>query len=184
MIRSTALYRKRNDVAGALIGFFLGFCLNIAQHYRRIVAGIAFNAAEQYFPCLVHRQSGNSLQLLELLIVKFLDGSLGVLSFFYLLVELLLALLYTIDFFIQCFLALEQPALVALQLVASLSQFLFIFVLNAVGFFLGFKNRFLLYGLSPLLGVADHFFNCFFCVSYLCFRYIAPVNISTCETRS
>ena len=96
MIRSTALYRKRNDVAGALIGFFLGFCLDIAQHYRRIVAGIAFNAAEQYFPCLVHRQSGNSLQLLELLIVKFLDGSLGVLSFFYLLVELLLALLVSL----------------------------------------------------------------------------------------
>lgn len=108
-------------------------------------------------------------------------GSLGVLSFFYLLVELLLALLYTIDFFIQCFLALEQPALVALQLVASLSQFLFIFVLNAVGFFLGFKKPFPSLWSQPSSGVADHFFNCFFCVSYLCFRYIAPVNISTAK---
>ena len=121
MIRSTALHGQRNDVAGALIGFFFGFCLDITKHDGRVMAGIPFNVAEKYFLCLVHRQTGNGLKLFQLLVVKLLDGCFGFFSFLYLFIELLLTLLNAVYLFIQSFFPLKEPALVALKLVAALS---------------------------------------------------------------
>ena len=184
MIGSAALNGHGNDVACTLIRFFLGLCFNIADHQRRFVAGITLHIAQKDFPCLVHRHSGNGFKLLKLAVMQILNGSFEILYLFLLPVQRLFPLFNAVNFLIQCFLALNQSALSALQFVAPVAVFLFVFALDSVNLFLCFQNGLFFYAFCAFLRIINHLLDGVLRLCNLGFRDISTIAVSAKTARS
>ncbi len=149
MVRRAALDRQRNDVPCALVGFFLGMLFDIADHQSDVVLGVLLRTGEHHGLRLVERDARNAFEFFFLFLVQGVDLFLDLVELLRALVQLLLTVLDAFQLLIERFLALEQPALGALQLCSAFSVFLLGIVAKLVNLFLCLQHLFF----SDLLGL-------------------------------
>ena len=145
----------------------LGFLLCARKHHRLR---------------LVERDARNALQFLLLLLIQFVDLFLDLVELLGALVQLLFAVLHALQLFIERFLALEQPALGALQFRSALSVFLFGVVAKLVNLFLRFQHLFLSDLLGLLLCVVIQPLDGVFRLFDLRFRHVLAIEVTDHES--
>lgn len=124
------------NIAGFLFALFLRVGLDIAHEHRRVVIGVLLNAADKHLPRFVLRHCADALHLGLLLVHKLLGLVVKRGDFRLLFIERFLAQFQVVKLLIQRLLALYQPPLGALLLVAPVADLSvqFVLILRASSF--------------------------------------------------
>ena len=115
---------QRDDVAGLLVGLFLGPGFDLAHHDGGVMVGVLLDAADEDVLGVLHGHVGDAFEFLLLLLMQLLRFLLYALSVLVLGVELFFARFEVVGLLVQLFLALRHAALHAPHFAAPVADFL------------------------------------------------------------
>ena len=138
-----------------LICLFLCGALKVADHTRLVVLHIVLDRTKQEFLRLLHRESGNALQLFHPSVVERIHLTASRRNALLFLLQGLLSLFKRILLLVEILLLAEDTILIVLQLRATLLGFPLQFILGPERFFLGFQHGLALLCLRSFQGFFD-----------------------------
>ena len=154
MVGSAALDGQGDDFPGGLVGFFPGLLLHFHDLHGLFVDQLVFQVFQQVFLGLFHGEAGNPFQHLKLALLYFFSFLQAFFRLFILFGYRFFLGFQALHFPVQAFFLLLDPALLALDFLAAVVEFLLGFIAKAVDFILALENRFFFLC-----------FRCFYCVT-------------------
>ena len=144
VVSGAALNGRGDDLPGGGLGLVLQLCLDLLDLHGRVVTHILFHALQQVLPGLLLGQTGNALQLFQLLLAQLVCLCLGFGNLGQLLRQFLFLAFECFGLLVKGGFLLLQTTLLLAQLGAALLDFLVVFCTRSMDFILGFQKQFLL----------------------------------------
>ena len=178
LIRRTPLDGQGDDFPGLLVRGILGFLFHFLDQAGFVMFDFFPHIVQQFLFGFFAGEPGNPFQFHHLLVIQGIDFGLGFPQAVALFQKFFFLLFISIHLFVDVFFLLDQTPFIFAELCSSFLVFPFHFGPETVDFFLGFQQRFLLFGIACFFGFFQDLFGSLFCGTDFAFCYVFTSQIS------